>query len=74
MAEQIGGKGMTKFEKVAKKAELLEYAYNAILDRDRWDNMVDGWADNPELNMERADEHRFYLEVAALVEGLLAVK
>lgn len=62
---------MTKFEKVAKKAELLEYAYNAILDRDRWDNMVDGWADNPELNMERADQHRFYLEVAALVEGLL---
>lgn len=62
---------MTKFEKVAKKAELLEHAYNAIMDRDRWDNMVDGWADSPELNPERAEMHRYYLEIAALVEGLL---
>ena len=62
---------MTKFEKVAKKAELLEYAYNAILDRDKWDNMIDVWVDNPELNPERTEMHRFYLEIAALVEGLL---
>ena len=65
---------MTKFEKVAKKADLLGRAYNAILERDRWDNMIDGWADNLEVNPERTDEHRFYLEVAALVEGLLTMK
>ena len=62
---------MTKFEKVAKKAELLEYAYNAILDRDKWDNMNNGWGDNPELIPERTEMHRYYLEIAALVEGLL---
>lgn len=62
---------MTKFEKVAKKAELLEYAYNAILDRDKWDNMNNGWGDDPELNPERSEMHRYYLEIAALVEGLL---
>ena len=63
---------MTKFEKIAKKAELLEYAYNAIIDRDKWDNMVDGWAENPELNPERAEMHAYYLEIASLIEGLLS--
>lgn len=62
---------MTKFEKVAKKAELLEYAYNAILDRDKWDNMIDGWADTPELNPERVEMHVYYLYIASLIEGLL---
>lgn len=62
---------MTKFEKVAKKAELLEYAYNAIIDRDKWDNMIDGWADEPELNPERAEMHDYYMEIAKAIEGLL---
>lgn len=63
---------MTKFEKIAKKAELLECAYNAIIDRDKWDNMVDGWAEEPELNPERAEMHSYYLEIASLIEGLLS--
>ena len=62
---------MTKFEKIAKKAELLECAYNAIIDRDKWDNMVDGLAEHPELNPERAEMHAYYLEIASLIEGLL---
>lgn len=71
MGGKIGGKDMTKFEKVAKKAELLEYAYNAILDRDRWDNMIDGWTDNQEVKPERAEMHIYYLYIASLIEGLL---
>ena len=62
---------MTKFEKVAKKAELLERAYDAIIERDIWDNMIDGWADEPELNPERAEMHVYYLYIASLIEGLL---
>lgn len=62
---------MTKFEKIAKKAELLEYAYNAIIDRDKWDNMIDGWTDGPELNPERAEMHAYYMKIAKAVEGLL---
>lgn len=62
---------MTKFEKIAKKAELLECAYKAVIDRDKWDNMVYGWAESPELNPERAEMHAYYLEIASLIEGLL---
>ena len=62
---------MTKFEKIAKKAELLECAYNAIIERDKLDNMIDPWVDEPELNPEREEMHRYYLDIAGLVEGLL---
>ena len=62
---------MTKFEKIAKKAELLECAYNAIIERDKWDNMENGWEESPELRPERAEMHSYYLEIAALIEGLL---
>lgn len=62
---------MTKFEKIAKKAELLECAYNVVIDRDKWDNMVDGWTESPELKPERAEMHEYYLEIASLIEGLL---
>lgn len=62
---------MTKFEKIAKKAELLECAYNAIIDRDKWDNMVDPFSEATELNPEKAEMHAYYLEIASLIEGLL---
>lgn len=62
---------MNKFEKIAKKAELLECAYNAIIDRDKWDNMVDAWAENPELKPDKAEMHSYYLEIASLIEGLI---
>ena len=62
---------MTKFEKVSKKAELLERAYNAIMDRDKWDNMIDGWADYPELSPERVEMHEYYMEIAKEIEALL---
>lgn len=62
---------MTKFEKVAKKAELLGVAYNAILDRDKWENMSEPWADNLELNPERAEMHEYYMQIAAAIESLL---
>lgn len=62
---------MTKFEKVRIKAELLECAYNAILSRDRWDNTVDGCADNSALKSGREEMHVYYMYIASLVEGLL---
>lgn len=62
---------MTNFEKVAKKAELLECAYNAILSRDRWDNTVDGCTDNSGLKTGREEMHIYYLYIASLIEGLL---
>lgn len=62
---------MTKFEKMAKKAELLECAFNAILYRDRWDNMVDRWGDSQEVKPERAEMHIYYLYIANLIEEIL---
>lgn len=62
---------MTKFEKVAKRAELLEVAYKAILDRDKWDNYVDAWAENPELIEDKIEEHEFYLGVLKEIEKML---
>lgn len=62
---------MTKFEKIAKKAELLEHAYNAIIDRDKWDNMNNGWTESPEIRPECAEMHSYYLEIASLIEELL---
>lgn len=62
---------MTKFEKVAKRAELLEVAYKAILDRDKWDNCVDAWAENPELREDKIEEHEFYLGILKEIEKML---
>lgn len=62
---------MTKFEKVAKRAELLEVAYKAILDRDKWDNYVDAWAENPELIEDKIEEHEFYLGILKEIEKML---
>lgn len=38
---------MTKFEKVAKRAELLECAYKAVLEKDKWDNYDEPWGSKP---------------------------
>ena len=62
---------MTKFEKIAKRAELLEVAYQAIIDKDKWDNYVDAWTDNPTVNADRNEEHVFYMDVAKEIEKLL---
>lgn len=62
---------MTEFEKVAKRAELLEAAYKAILDRDMWDNYVDAWTENPELIEDKIEEHEFYLAVSKEIEKML---
>lgn len=62
---------MTKFEKAAKRAELLEVAYKAISDRDKWDNYVDAWTDEPELRDDRTEEHEFYLDILKEIEKML---
>lgn len=62
---------MTKFEKVAMRAELLEVAYKAILDRDKWDNYVDAWTENPELREDKIEEHEFYLGILKEIEKML---
>lgn len=65
-----GNEKMTKFEKAAKRAELLGRAYQAIIDRDKWDN-YDGWADDATLRDERTEEHEFYLSIAKEIEKLV---
>lgn len=65
---------MTKFEKVAKRAELLDVAYKTILERDKWDNYVDPWTENPEfpeLREDKIEEHEFYLGVLKEIEKML---
>lgn len=61
---------MTKFEKIAKRVELLEVAYNAIIDRDKCDNFDD---DGNDMVLTKGNEemHAFYLKVAAEIEMLL---
>lgn len=62
---------MTKFEKTAKRAELLGQAYQAIIERDKWDNYDDAWSDNATLRDDRTEEHEFYMAVAKEIEKLL---
>jgi hypothetical protein len=62
---------MTKFEKTAKRAELLGAAYQVIIERDKWDNYDDVWSDKPGLRDDRIEEHEFYLSIAKEIEKLL---
>lgn len=62
---------MTKFEKVAKRAELLECAYKAILEKDKWDNYHEPWGENPELDNDKIEEHEFYLSILKEIEKML---
>lgn len=62
---------MTNFEKASKRAELLGQAYQAIIDKDKWENYDDAWADEPVLRDDRKEEHEFYLTVAKEIEKLL---
>lgn len=50
---------MTKFEKVAKRAELLGHAYQTIIDRDLFDNYENGWSDNPTLIVGKMNSTSF---------------
>lgn len=61
---------MTRFEKVAKRAELLEVAYKAILDKDKWDNYDQPWTKNPVLSDDRMEEHEFYLSLLNEIEKM----
>ena len=61
---------MTKFEKIAKRAELLEVAYINILDRDKCDNL--NYEDDfKSVREDRIEEHAFYLSIASEIEKLL---
>ena len=71
MYKQREDRKMTKFEKVAKRAELLEVAYKAILDRDKWDNYVNAWTENPELSEDKIEDHEFYLSILKEIEKML---
>lgn len=62
---------MTKFEKVAKRAELLQVAYNAILERDKWDNHESAWTDEPVLCEDKTEEHEFYQSILKEIEKML---
>lgn len=62
---------MTKFEKMVKRAELLERAYIAIIEQDKWDNYYDVWTGNSPLRDDRTEEHEFYLSIAKEIENLL---
>lgn len=62
---------MTKFEKASKRADLLERAYQAIIDQDKWENYVDPWTDESPLRDGRTEEHEFYMSVAKEIEKLL---
>ena len=56
---------------MAKRAELLERAYNVIIEQDKWDNHGDLWTDSPSLRDDRTEEHEFYLSIAKEIEKLL---
>lgn len=62
---------MTKFEKTAKRAELLGQAYKTIIDRDLFDNYEDSWSDNPTVMDCKKEQHEFYMSVAKEIEKLL---
>lgn len=62
---------MTKFEKIAKRAELLGFAYREIIERDKWDNQNEGWTDNAVVRDDRIEEHELYMSVAKEIEKLL---
>ena len=61
---------MTKFEKIAKRAELLECAYKAIMDRDNWDHKTYE-SDFSDTLDGREEWHEFYMSVAKEIEKLL---
>lgn len=58
-------------KKTAKRAELLGQAYQAIIERDKWDNYDNAWTDSPTLTEGRTEEHEFYMAVAKEIEKLL---
>lgn len=60
---------MTKFEKIAKRAELLEVAYNAIIDKDKWDN--GDYENDFVVREDKKEEHDFYIYIAKEIEKLL---
>ena len=61
---------MTRFEKIGKRAELLETAYLIIIERDKWDNL--NYEDDfKSVKEDRREEHAFYLSVASEIEKLL---
>ena len=61
---------MTRFEKIGKRAELLETAYLIIIERDKWDNL--NYDDDfKSVKEDRREEHAFYLSVASEIEKLL---
>lgn len=62
---------MTKFEKASKRAELLGQAYQAIIEKDKWENYVDPWVDESALRDDRVEEHEFYMPVAKEIEKLV---
>lgn len=62
---------MTKFEKASKRAELLGQAYQAIIEKDKWENYDDAWSDAPTLRDDRTEEHEFYMSIAKEIEKLL---
>lgn len=61
---------MTKFEKVAKRAELLECAYKAIMERDKWDNKSYE-NDFSDILDGREEWHEFYMDLAKEIEKML---
>lgn len=61
---------MTRFEKIGKRAELLETAYLSIIERDKWDNLTYE-NDFKSVREDRIEEHALYLSIASEIEKLL---
>lgn len=62
---------MTKFEKIAKRAEILAVAYDAIIGADKWNN-YEYQGDERRLLIKGKEEiHDLYLKVADEIESLL---
>lgn len=60
---------MTKFEKISKRVELLEVAYNAIIEKDKWDN--GDYKNDFVISEDKIEEHDFYISVAKEIEKML---
>lgn len=46
-------------------------AYNAILDKYKWDKYENPWIDEPTLDENNTEEHEFYQSILKEIENML---
>ncbi len=62
---------MTKFEKVAKRAELLGKCARTIIDDDEWTNLCTNDEGETYIPDENQEMHELYMKVLSDLEKLL---